>query len=260
MSESNSRPHKLKEALDWPIWYEELEARARAACVWKYFDPSGDAATPATSESTTPTVKSSTNDDEFKPTEEEIEKYHDKLWDRHKFLVVEHNEIGKSVSRLDNWVISTVDASLYHATKARRDRTLPFHQGMIRALHEMKALVDSNYKTLVATYYEQCLANAKCPGVNPEQWIQEFHVWYQQAEKADIPEIKDARGLYAFLNAVGTCIRPTWAVRKYNKVREANTLGKPLPMLSQLAKLAEAHIIGDAKEGNSRKKGVFATT
>ncbi|KAL2148099.1 hypothetical protein VTH82DRAFT_2393 [Thermothelomyces myriococcoides] len=54
----------------------------------------------ATSESTTPTIESSTNNNEIKPTEEEIEKYLDKLWDCYKFLIVEHNELGKSVSRL----------------------------------------------------------------------------------------------------------------------------------------------------------------
>ncbi|KAL2148973.1 hypothetical protein VTH82DRAFT_1659 [Thermothelomyces myriococcoides] len=107
MSKSNSRPHKLKEALNWPIWYEELEARARAARVWKYFNPSGDSDLEA-KHPQAPTIEqakkelSSTNDNEFKPTKEEIKKYHDKLWDCHKFLVVEHNKIRKSVSRLDN--------------------------------------------------------------------------------------------------------------------------------------------------------------
>ena len=69
--------------------------------------------TPATSESTTLTIKSSTNDNEIKLTEEEIEKYLDKLWDHHKFLVTEYNELGKSVSRLGDWVSSTVDTNIY---------------------------------------------------------------------------------------------------------------------------------------------------
>ncbi|KAL2156668.1 hypothetical protein VTH82DRAFT_1413 [Thermothelomyces myriococcoides] len=145
MAELDLSPLKLRDTLDWPNWYKKLESKACTSRIWRYFNPDSDsdleakypwalmlkrakeelvararawqkqnsAATLATSESTTPTVKSSTNDNEIKPTKEEIEKYLDKLWDCHKFLVMEYNELGKSISRLGDWVSSTVDTNVY---------------------------------------------------------------------------------------------------------------------------------------------------
>ena len=42
MAELDLSPLKLRDALDWPNWYEELESKACTSRVWRYFNLDSD--------------------------------------------------------------------------------------------------------------------------------------------------------------------------------------------------------------------------